>query len=276
MVTKWFKIGVLSLGGLLIVGGFVFGRDFVSYLRTSASSIRTSVKDSVPIDFELERARDMVEQVIPEIHANIRLIAQDEVEIAGLREDIQRSTESLANEKKRIQKLADLVAEGKDQYKLNDYRYTHQQLKEELSHRFESYKEAQDVLSGKHRLLMARENSLQAAMQTLDRAKSQKAQLETQIALLDGRYQMIKNTASGSSLQLDRSKLAQTEKVISEIKKRLDVAERVLAHEARFTGPIPVDVIDDKDLVSEVHNYFEKPISTSTPPSTAPAEDANP
>jgi DNA repair exonuclease SbcCD ATPase subunit len=273
MVTKWFKIGVLSLGGLLIVGGLVFGRDFVSYLRTSASSIRTSVKDSVPIDFELERARDMVEQVIPEIHANIRLIAQDEVEIAGLREDIKRSTESLTNEKKRIQKLADLVSEGKDQYKLNEYRYTHQQLKEELSHRFEAYKEAQDVLSGKQRLLMARENSLQVAMQTLDRAKSQKAQLETQIALLDGRYQMIKNTASGSSLQLDRSKLAQTEKVISEIKKRLDVAERVLAHEARFTQPIPVDVIDDKDLVSDVQNYFEEP-SAKTTTSTAPAGES--
>jgi DNA repair exonuclease SbcCD ATPase subunit len=269
MVMKWIKIGVFSAAGLLVAGGFVFGRDWVSYLRTGATSIQSSVKDAVPIEFELQRAKDMVEQVIPEIHANIRLIAQDEVEIAGLKEDIQRSGESLATEKKRIQKLADLVAQNKESYTLNDYRYTHQQIKEELSHRFEAYKDAEDVLNGKRRLLDAREQSLQAAMQTLDRAKSQKAQLETQIALLDGRYQMLKNTATGSELQLNHSKLAQTEKVIGEIKKRLDVAEKVLSHEAKFTQAIPVDVVDDKDLLADVNDYFEKPAQTAT--STAPA-----
>jgi chromosome segregation ATPase len=211
----------------------------------------------------------MVDEVIPEIHANIRLIAQDEVEIAGIKDDINHSSASLTEEQKRIRKLAELVQTGQTNYKIGEYQYTHEQLKEELSRRFEGYKEAEDVMNGKRRLLNARENSLQEAMKMLDRAKSQKAQLETQIALLEGRYQMLKNTA-GSDLQLDSSKLAQTEKVISEIKKRLDVAERVLAHEAKFTKPIPVDVIDEKDLVSEVNHYFEKPGNLTT---TAPAEN---
>ena len=91
MVMKWLKRSVIVVVGLSLVGGLLFGKDVVSYVRSSAKSVQTAVKDSVPIDFELRRARDLIEEIIPEMHANIRLIAQDEVEVAALKVDISNS-----------------------------------------------------------------------------------------------------------------------------------------------------------------------------------------
>jgi hypothetical protein len=56
---------------------------------------------------------------------------------------------------------------------------------------------------------------------------------------------------------VDNSKLAQTEKLIAEIQKRLDVAERVLAHESKFIESIPVDTVVEEDLVAQVDDYFK-------------------
>ncbi|MHC4073980.1 MAG: signal peptide-containing protein, partial [Planctomycetota bacterium] len=81
MVTKWLKRSVIVVAGLSVAGSLLFGKDVVSYVRSSAKSVRTVVKDSVPIEFELRRARDLVEDIIPEMHANVRLIAQEEVEV---------------------------------------------------------------------------------------------------------------------------------------------------------------------------------------------------
>jgi len=56
---------------------------------------------------------------------------------------------------------------------------------------------------------------------------------------------------------VDNSKLAKTEKLIGQIKKRLDVAERVLAHESQFIQAIPVDVVPEEDLLTQVDEYFQ-------------------
>ncbi len=267
MITKWIKLGVLSVAGLSLTGGLLFGKDAVSYLKTSASSVRTSVKNAVPIEFELQRAQNLLEQIIPEMHANIRLIAQEEVEVAGLKGDIVRSEQALEDHRTKICRLRDHLADGAPTYRLAGFTYTRDQLTEDLSAAFDRYKEAEVVLEGKRRLLTTRERSLATAMQMLDRTRSQKVRLEDQIKSLESQYRLAKAAGAGSPLAIDSSKLAKTEKLITEIKTRLDVAERVLAHEARFVQTIPVDTIDEKELLRQVGEYFEiVPSPESQPP----------
>ena len=73
---------------------------------------------------------------------------------------------------------------------------------------------------------------------------------------MEGKYRVVKAAASGSSITIDNSKLAQTEKLIGQIKKRLDVAERVLAHKSMFVQSIPVDVIEERDLLAQINDHF--------------------
>src|SRR4030042_6594702 len=160
MITKWLKRSVIVGVSVFLLGGLLFGKDLVSYVSSSAKSVQTAVKDSVPIEFELRRARDLLEEIIPEMHANIRLIAQAEGEVAALNGDITQSQDSMKEEELRIAKLRGALAEPKAQYCFAGREYPRSYVKEALENRFERFKESELVLASKKRLLVSRENSL--------------------------------------------------------------------------------------------------------------------
>ena len=256
MVWKWLKRGAIVTAGVLLVGGLVFGTDVISYVRSSARSARTAIKQSVPTEFELQRARDLIEDIIPEMHANIRLMAEEEVEIAALNSDIPKSRQRLAWERDKVDTLGRLLSVQQVSYAVGGRQFTHQEIKEELARRFERLKEAEVVLASKQRLLKARQNSLEGARQVLDRTRSQKALLEDQVAALEAQHRLVRAASVGSRLQVDNTKLAQADKLIRDIRKRLDVAERVLAHEARFTEQIPMETVSTEELLSQVKEHL--------------------
>lgn len=256
MLTKLLKMLLISGVVLVLVGALFFGKDLISYAYSSAKSVRSAVKNSVPVEFELTRARDLLDRIIPEMHANIRLIAQEEVEIAALKADIERSCDSLVQEKQKIAKLRNSLDIERVSYTFGDHEYTRADLKQDLAARFERYKEAELVFESKKRLLASREKSLRAAMQVLEQTRSQKHLLEDKICALESQHRLIQAASVGSKINIDNSKLAQTEKLIAQIKKRLDIAERVLAHESMFVQTIPVETITEKELIAQVDEYF--------------------
>ncbi len=257
MITKWIKRGVIGTVGLGLLGGLIFGKDVISYVSSSARGIRQVAKDAVPIEFELRRARDLLDDIIPEMHANIRLIAQEEVEVAALKGEIAKSQENLDEEREKIRTLRTSLETPRAQYTFADRRYTRDDVKADLAARFERLRESELVLASKERLLGSREESLTAAMRLLERTRDQKRLLENKIEALAAQHRLVKAAAVGSPIQVDDSKLAQTEKLIAQIQKRLDVAERVLAHESRFVQAIPVETVVEEDLVAQVDEYFE-------------------
>jgi hypothetical protein len=278
MIMKWLRRSVLVVAGLSLAGSLIFGKDVVSYVRSSAKSVRTVVKDSVPIEFELRRARDLVEDILPEMQANVRLIAEEEVEVAALKVDIAKGEKAADEEKVRITKLRDALGQPQAQYCFGDREYSRSYVKEDLARRFERFKESELVLAGKKRLLTTRENSLNAATQLLERTKSRKRLLEDKIESLVAQHRLIQAAAVGSKIQVDNSKLAQTEKLITEIKKRLDVSERVLAHENEFVQAIPVDAVAEEDLLVQVDDYFKakdqpKQLASAASPVEQPEAD---
>jgi len=244
--------------GLGLLGGMLFGKDILSYAKSSAKVVRTTVKDSVPIEFELRRARDLLEEIIPEMQTNIRVIATEQVEIVALKGEIARNREALDGEQAKIKTLRVALEQPRAQYAFAGRNYSHDEVKSDLAARFERFKESEVVLASKIKVLESRERSLDAAQQMLEKTASQKRILESKIEALTSQYRLVKAASTGSSnLQMDNSKLAQTEKLIAQIQKRLDVAERVLAAESKFVEQIPVDTVVETDLMAQVDEYFD-------------------
>jgi hypothetical protein len=269
MILKSIKSVVLVGLGVAVVGGLLFGREAASYFRSAVGSVRDVAKDNVPIEFELRRARDLLDDIIPEMQANIRIIAQQEVEIANLKTDITNTRKALNDEQAKVHKLRETLVTQQASYYINGLNYSRKAVTEELSRRFERYKEAEVVLAGKQRLLENREKSLLAGIAMLEKTRSQKQLLEGQIESLEGQFRLVQAAAVGSKVHVDHSKLAQTQKVLADIKKQLDVAERVLAHESRFTEEIKVDNVDEKELTASVDEHFgiaKSPESLSAAP----------
>ena len=256
MLFKTLKYGLLTATCAALVGGVVFGKDLYSYLSSGSRLLRTAATDSVPMDFQLARARDLVNDLVPEMQANVRMVAQQEVEIASLREEINNAHASLDAERGKLTKLRQCLATQDVSFTIGNASYSRDQVSTELARKLDLVREADVVLAGKDRLLKNRQQSLAAAMQMLERTRSQKSLLEGQIASLESQHRLVQAASVGSGATIDTSKLAQTQKLIADIKKQLDVSERVLAHESRFVEPMVIDTLDEKEVTKQADEYL--------------------
>ena len=264
MIFKLIKLGTLATGGALLASGLVFGTELGSYVRSSYHEMRASVKDNIPIDFQLRRARDLLAGVDPELHNNIRLVAEQEVEIANLKSELKQGTINLAAEKDRIEKVRNCLSTEKTSFEFGGLDFTRAQLTQDLGREFTHYKEAETALAAKTELMSTRERSLAAAMEAMETAKAQKATLEAQIDGLEAQYHLVQAaTPTGCETKIDNSRLAQAQQVVGDIRKQLSVAEHVLAHEAQFTPSIPVDQVNEKDLLTQVDEHFSDKTATA-------------
>jgi chromosome segregation ATPase len=257
MIIRGLKYGLIAASGVIVVGGLIFGRDLTSYLRSSARSVQTAVKESVPIDFELQRARDLIEQILPELRANVQVIAQEEVEVAHLQREIEDAEQQLTAHREQVGRLRDQLATHHVSYTVNGRDLSREQVTERLAHSFGRYKQSETILTSKRRLLETRERSLQAAHEMLDRTRARKAQLEQQIEALVAQYRLVKAQAVGTQVHIDNSQLARAEKLMAQIQKRLDTAQRVLAHEADLLLDPVVEVVNESELLAEIDAHLE-------------------
>jgi predicted nucleic acid-binding Zn-ribbon protein len=258
MVFKLFKLCAMVVGGGLLVGAVAFGTDLASYLRSSARSVRVAVKDNIPVEFELRRARDLLDQIDPEMHDNVRAIAEHEVAVATLKREIDENKLALADERQRVGRLREAVASNQTSFSFGDLSFSRGQLTQELSRRFTHLKEAEAAQAAKQLLLENRQKTLVAAQEAIETARAQKATLEAQIETLEAQYQLVKaaSATSNTGLAFDHSKLAQAKKAVGDIRQELAVAERMLVHEAKFTASVPMDVVDEKDLLTQVDAHL--------------------
>ena len=56
---------IVATGAAALLSTFVFGRDVVSYAKTFGSNVREAVKSEIDLEFEVDRARQMVEELMP-------------------------------------------------------------------------------------------------------------------------------------------------------------------------------------------------------------------
>jgi chromosome segregation ATPase len=255
MFCKGLKYGAIALSGATILGGMIFGRELVSYVGSGARQVRVAIKDNVPVEFELERARDMVDGIIPELRANIQVIAQEEVEIAHLKQEIDGQQQQVDQLQAQMVALRGHLSTRQVSFEVGEQDFSRQEVTERLAHRLQQFRQAESILQSKEQLLAAREKSLQAARKMLERTRARKVELEQQIESLAAQHRLVKAQAVGSKLQLqvDDSQLARADKLLSDLQRRLDVAQRVLAHESDLAFEEPIEpVISEAELMAEV------------------------
>ena len=274
MLKKLFKSSFLLCLGVFLVAALLFGPHAFEYFTGTVRHIQRGVANNVPIEFELERARDMLEEIIPEMHANVKLISQEEVEIAALKTEIDSTVKPMAMEREAIENLNQQLCLHKASYQVGGHQFTRQELTDDLANRFERFKESEMIKQSKEKMLKIRESSLANAIKNLENTKKNKQLLQNKIASLESKYRLIQASSVGTEYSIDNSKLSQTEKLISQINKRLDVAERVLANEGRFlenktTANITVeDAVNEQELIGQIRDYFNSDVNSDTPEET--------
>ncbi len=269
-----FKKALIGVAAAAVLSTLVFGRDALSYVKTFGCSARDAIKSEVPIEFEIQRARDMVGNLIPDIRKCMHVIAEEEVNVEGLNKDIARAENDMSKQKAEILALRRDVDQGRSTYQYASRTYTSNEVKRDLACRFERYKSAEATLASKRQILSAREKSVVAAREKLEGMLASKRDLEVQIENLDARMKTIQAAQTATSVQLDDSQLARAKKLISELNKQLDVAQKMLDADGKFSGLIPVETTPavPEDLSNQIDEYFGKGVKPETPADNTVAE----
>lgn len=254
MLKKLFLGSALVLGG----GGLLLGTSAVSYVKTGYHGLRDSIKDQIPIEVEIKRARDMISDLKPEIFDNLKMIAREEVEVAKLHREVTCKQASLAKSKDAILKLKDDVESGVKYVSYKGKKYSIDQVRKDLGDRFKHHQTLEATADKLDKVLEARERNLVAARRKLDEMLAAKRELEVQVENLQARLTMVEVAQAGSQFAVNDSALGNVRQTIDEISTRIDVAEKMVQcfDEA---GAIQVgDEIVDEDLVDQISAYFDR------------------
>jgi hypothetical protein len=256
-MLKKFLIGGLA-GSLLLGGGMYLGLG--SYARTAWNRAHAAAKDSVPVSFEIDRARDLIKDLVPEIRRNMHLIAQEEIELARLDEQISGGEQKLARDRDEMVRLTSDLKEGRTVYRYAGRSYTAGEVKSDLTVRFARFQTSEATLESLKQMKAAREKSLAAARRKLEGMLSARRDLEVQLEQLEARLKMVEAAQTTSNYNFDDSRLSQAKELIQDLRGRLDVAERLLNAEGAETGSIILDEVkgDEENIVEEVTEYFQR------------------
>ncbi|MGA2031151.1 MAG: hypothetical protein ABSG68_02745 [Thermoguttaceae bacterium] len=240
----------------------LFGRNAVSYIRTSANCVKESVENAVPIDFQIDHARNMIKDLVPEVRKNMHIIAKEEVEVKRLEEQIAGAEANLAKEKQQILRLKTDLAAAKKVLQYAGRDYTVDEVKTDLANRFERYKTNEATLASLKEIRLARERSLGAARQKLEGMMAAKRQLQVDVENLEARTQMLAAAQTTSNYQFDDSQLGRAKELVSNLRTRLDVAEKLVNSEVYYQGEIPVDKVAPENIADQVSEYFDHSAKT--------------
>lgn len=242
--------------GLLTVG-LMFGRDAVSYVRTSAGWVKSTIDDSVPLEMKIEQARVMIKQLEPEVRRNKHLIVREEVALEQLAAQVDRMERKQVAEKSNLVRMRDELESCPDDHiYFAGHRYTTAQVKRDMSNRFERYKTNDETLSNLRRALTTRHQRLEAARLEVEQMLAARHQLLADVEKLEARQKMTTVAQTSSEFNLDDSVLARANQLVREVETRLDVAERMLDADLQFAEEIPLETPSTDDVSAQIAEYF--------------------
>jgi DNA repair exonuclease SbcCD ATPase subunit len=266
MACSMIKKGLL--GASLGAGALyqAFGTSAPSYVRTAFHKVRDNVKHSTPVPFEIDRARDQIAELEPAIKDNIENLARSQVEVEHLDREIVSIRTNLGSEKKVLAALRTSLDNG--EFKLaGNVTYTADEVKTELKHRFDHYKQVSELLKDKEETLKAKQKAVVAARQQLQQMANAKQALATKLSAIEARLKAIQATKDSNEFNFDDSALARAKASVAELEKRLDVMARTAEMEGRYSDTgIPVSVEPIRDVVKEIDAEFGAPAKPSTSP----------
>ncbi len=252
MFKKMALVGVLGVAGAIAVAG----TGAWSYIKTGVHTASESVRDTVPIEWEIKRARQMITDLKPEIEKNVRVVAREEVAVQNLSKEIDTKETLLAKSRNDIMRLKDDLGTGSVHFVYAGRSYSEDQVRDDLSNRFKQFQVHEQTTNKLKQVLTAREKNLDAARRKLEGMLAAKRELEVEIENIQARLTMVEVAQTTSSVAIDDSQLSSARKVLDELRTRIDVAERMVSSEGILEGAIQLDEKSSPDLLNEISDYF--------------------
>ncbi len=251
-----FKKLIVSVLAVTLVAGMLFGSNAMSYLTTSCERVSDTVENSIPLEFQIDRARRMVRDLEPEVRRSMHVIAKEEVEVENLDNRISVSEERAEKDKSEIMRLQSDLQTGKSVFRYAGRRYSSSEVKQDLSRRFIRFKTTDATMASLRDMRDARQRNLDAARQKLATMMSSQRQMLVEVENLEAKLKLVEVAQASSDLQFDDSQLARAKGLMADIRAKLDVASKLANADTNFHDEIPLDSPGMEDITEQVAEYF--------------------
>lgn len=260
MIKKGILGAALGAGALYLA----FGTSAPSYVKTAFHKVRHNVKASVPVQFEIDRARELIAGLEPSIRDNIELLARQEEDVKILDAEITAYRANMDREQKEMVALRDDLKTGGVKLTGN-VTYTTEDVEADLARRLDSYQRCEGILKDKAETLKAKQKSVVAARAKLNEMGNRKRALLVKVEEIQAKLKAIEATKSYQDYSFDDSQLAQANKAIADLDKELNILSRRDELIGRYTDPsVPVIAEPKRDVLKELDAKFGTPVKKTS------------
>lgn len=256
MLKKIAFAALAVVAGLFILNSTHLG----SYAKTAWNKAKKTAKCQVPLEFQLESARNEIAQLIPDMKNHMQNVAQETILVQRLREDIAQTKTKLAAQKQQISAMKDELKKGdvkvlyKDRIRNADWLYA------KLARDLGSCQRCEKELESREKMLEAKETALDAAREQLASMKSEKEKLEVLVTTMEAELKTLRVAQTRSSFHLDDSRLSRIKATLDDIRDQMRVQQTASELNAEFfpdTIPAEVKVVPSKDhVIKAVEEYL--------------------
>lgn len=250
------------IGGLALtlVAGVMLGSDFGSYFRTMKRRAHDAVKSEMNLDFEVDRARTMIEDLVPTIEEYQEVVVKQQFELKRMEESIAKQ-EALLDEGKQaiVARRLDLKTDDKQVFVFKKRSMKRREVLRDLQDCMDRYKAADEALARDKAISYAKRDQLRANQGTLESYIGQKKELELAVAQLEARIEQLHAEEAMSTLAIDDSKLSKLKQHIQDLNDQIDVRAAMVDAEGSYNGgliPVGQEETPDRDIAEEIDDYF--------------------
>lgn len=253
-VTKKAALGVV---GILVLGGLILGTNLSPYSRTAIDEARQAVEESIPEEFQLKTAKNMLEnELMPEISRMKTAVASARVDVRELTAKLDERAGNVAKSRDEMMTRTEQLKSGKTTFVINDVTRTKTELEEDLANRFKQFKLMESTLKSEDQVLRAKKDALARSEEKVEELLKARTELELHIEQLEARLTAVKASETITGSEFDESKLKRVKDMIAGAEHKIEVREEALAIEGETTGLIPVESDATGNIADEVNAYF--------------------
>jgi hypothetical protein len=249
----------LKSGAVIAVLAYLvmsYGPGAWSYLSTATRLVTGKIKTNVPLEFELERAKTMISDLIPDVRQNMLVIAQEEVGVDELRRQIERGDAELAKQREELIAVRAKLSSDDETIEFGGRTVAKNEVKDELTRRFGRYQVAESTLASQRQLLAAREGALDAARAKLASMLNAKRDFEVQAQNLQARLKTQQSRNIATSLNVDDSQVARCQNLLNDVRARLEVADRLFNCEGDLLAMTSATTPSPENIGEQIDRFF--------------------
>lgn len=252
------KKAIVAAAALGIGAVALLGTDACSYGTTLFGNVREAVRSEIDPGFELDRIRNQVDNLMPEIRQHMKVVAEQVVDVRNMQADIAEKEAQLSSQKASILALRSDLDQGGDTFQYRQVSYTRGEVESDLADRFAAFQLLEAALDRDVKILTATKETLKANQKNLDAMMSRKQDLVVRVSQAEARLKTIQATETVNAIEVDNTHLSHVEDMLQQLNHDLDVREALLETEGHVLGRIPVEEaeVPQTDVISEIDQHF--------------------